>query len=84
VGITKTFTRNVDACQIAIVGGYRVDGIENGVYEMICRSGSFSRTVTDGFVVLIPAELANGELDRRITQARLNGWAHQHVTRCTK
>jgi hypothetical protein len=64
---------------VAIVGGFEVDGVSNGVYKAIAGPGVLDTTVTDGFVAITKAEWANAEFCFRLAQATQFNWAHQTV-----
>jgi len=64
---------------VAIVGGFKVDGVSNGVYKAIAGPGVLDTIVTDGFVAITKAEWANAEFCFRLAQATQLNWAHQTV-----
>lgn len=78
----RSYTRELSACETAIVAGYQVDGVAGGVYEMICGPTTFTREVSDGFLLILSSKAAPAEFDSRLRQAEQRGWAHEHVTRC--
>jgi hypothetical protein len=61
----------------AIIGGFTVDGVSNGVYKAQAGPGKLDVTVTDGFVAIIKNEWANAEFCFRVSQAIQYNWAHQ-------
>jgi hypothetical protein len=64
---------------VAVIGGFTVDGVTNGVYKAQVGPGTLDTTVTDGFIAITRAEWANAEFCFRIAQAVQFGWAHAHV-----
>ncbi|MCA1691836.1 MAG: hypothetical protein LC733_06435, partial [Actinobacteria bacterium] len=79
---TRTFTLDLAAMETGIVGGYIVDGRARGVYKMICGPGTFTTTVTDGFSVIVPSDMARAAFARYLNEATQHGWAQDHVSRC--
>ncbi len=75
---TKVFILHVPQGWVGIIGGYRVDGVDRGVYKTI-GTGTHTHVVTDGFVLLIRKNQAKTEFQFRLDQARQNGWAHDHI-----
>ncbi|MDO9027557.1 MAG: hypothetical protein Q7U68_01675 [Candidatus Roizmanbacteria bacterium] len=63
----------------AIIGGFKVDGVLNGVYKAQAGPGTLDVTVTDGFVAITKNEWANAEFCFRVSQAVQFNWAHQTV-----
>lgn len=61
----------------AIIGGFTVDGVENGVYKAVAGPGVVDTVVTDGFVAVTTNEWANAEFCFRVNQAIQFNWAHQ-------
>lgn len=64
---------------VAIIGGFRVDGTQDGVYKVVL-SGHVDTTVTDGFISVIEQVWGNNEFCFRLDQTILFRWAHAHVT----
>lgn len=64
---------------VAIVGGFKVDGISNGVYRAIPGPDTATVEVTDGFALVVVEEVAREEFCFRVGQAVEYGWAHQTV-----
>lgn len=73
---TKRWVIDVLPNTVAIVGGFIVDGVSNGVYKAIAGPAKLDTTVTDGFLAITKAEWANAEWCFRIAQAVQYGWAH--------
>lgn len=63
----------------AIIGGFTVDGVTNGVYKAQAGPGTLDVIVTDGFVAITKNEWANAEFCFRIAQAVQFNWAHKTV-----
>lgn len=61
-----------------IVGGFAVDGVENGVYKAY-DSGPVEVTVANGFIVVTLDKWAPGEFCFRVGQAVTYNWAHNTV-----
>ena len=47
-----------------------------GVYEMICGPATLTRTVSDGFLLVVSSQVGPGEFDSRIQQAETRGCAY--------
>lgn len=75
---TKTWTVDVISGTTAIIGGFKVDGVSNGVYKAVQGPVKLMTTVTDGFLAIIKSEWANNEFCFRTGQARQYNWAHAH------
>lgn len=60
---------------VAVIGGFIVDGVSNGVYKAV-GSGVVDTTVTDGFLAVVENQWANNEWCFRLGQARQFNWAH--------
>ena len=73
---TKRWVLDVLQGTVAIVGGFTVDGISNGVYKAIEGPARLDTTVTNGFLAITIDEWGNGEFCFRIGQAIQFGWAH--------
>jgi len=73
-GASKNFTLIVENGNIGIVGGYTVNGQSNGVYRAY-RPGTYSLSITDGFIYEIDQAHAKAEFNSRVSQARNSGWA---------
>ncbi len=89
-GVPDPYGTNVDANTkhwriellpgtVAIIGGFKVDGVTNGVYKAIAGPGVVETTVTDGFILVTTAEWANAEFCFRISQAKQFNWAHNTI-----
>lgn len=70
---------------VAIIGGYTVDGVTNGVYKAQEGPGQVDTTVTDGFVAIVISDWSYGEWCFRLSQthtepAKLNqpDWAREN------
>lgn len=75
---TWTFTVRND--EYAIVGGYSVNGIIDGLYKGF-GPGTYTVNIIDGFISVITAEWGANEFDFRVDQAILYGWAHTNIDR---
>jgi hypothetical protein len=62
--------------QVAVIGGYVVDGISGGVYKAVAGPASLTVSVTDGFYSIVTKESGQVEFCSRLAQARQHGWAH--------
>jgi hypothetical protein len=76
--VPVTFDLDVPVGYIAIVGGWEVDGVDNGVYRAF-GPGHQTVTIVDGFALLIEEEWGQAEFDFRVEQAEQLGWAHNTV-----
>lgn len=74
----KTFILHVPEGWIGIVGGYRIDNLDKGVYRAL-GPGTHKTTITDGFALLIRLKDAKSEFQFRLDQARQNGWAYENI-----
>jgi hypothetical protein len=77
---TKTYKIEILADAVAIVGGFKVDGVDGGVYKAIAGPGTLQTTVTDGFVAITKKDWGQGEWCFRLSQAVQYKWAHAHET----
>lgn len=68
------YVLDVPANYIGIVGGFNVDGHGGGVYQAM-SPGQHTRTVTDGFALIVRRGWAVDEWNFRLGQAREKGWA---------
>lgn len=75
---TKTFTLIVNTGENAIVGGFKIDGVSNGVYKGY-GPGTYTVTITDGFALITSNVNALGEWNFRLAQAKQFGWACAHI-----
>lgn len=71
---TKDITYYVCPRQIAIVGGYKVNGLSGGVYKLV-GPGTYTDTITDGFVMVVDKSVAAKEWQFRLYQVHQNKWA---------
>lgn len=76
---TKTWTLNVLDGATLVYGGYRVDGVNGGVYGAIQGPTTVTITVTDGFVSIVTNDWAQQEYCFRLGQALQYGWAHAYL-----
>ncbi len=77
-GVPVSYIIDVPDGYFAIVGGFKVDDVNNGVYQGL-GPGHYTRTVTDGFVEIVRATWAKAEWDFRIGEATQFNWAHNSV-----
>lgn len=75
VGQTRTWNQPVEADKTVIIGGFRVDGVSNGVYKALPGGQTVNTTVTDGFIAIVRSDWAQAEFCFRVGQARQFGWA---------
>lgn len=64
---------------VAIIGGFNVDEVSNGVYRAIPGPDTATVEVTDGFALVIVEEVAREEFCFRVGQAIEYGWAHETI-----
>jgi hypothetical protein len=76
---TKTYDWDLVPGTMAVIGGFTVDNISNGVYKVV-QSGHVHTTVTNGFVLAVINEWAENEFCFRIWQTITYDWAHDHVS----
>lgn len=79
VGQTRVWNQAVEADKVAIVGGFRVDGVSGGVYKALPGNQTVNVAVTDGFIAIVRADWANAEFCFRLGQAKQFGWAHNTI-----
>ena len=79
VGNAKSWTFQLGADEVLIVGGFAVDGVDGGVYKAWQGSQEVTVSVTDGFALVIADEWARDEFCFRVGQAVQYGWAHKYV-----
>lgn len=77
-GHTKRWIIDVLQGTVAIIGGFTVDGVTDGVYKAVAGPARLDTTVTDGFLAITKSEWGNSEWCFRIGQAVQYGWDHQH------
>lgn len=75
---TKTYKIEILPDAVAIVGGFKVDGVDGGVYKAQAGPGTLQTTVTDGFVAITKKDWGQGEWCFRLGQAVQYKWAHAH------
>lgn len=71
---TKSISYYVCPQQIAIVGGYKMNGLEKGIYKVV-GPGTYTESITDGFVVVVDKSVAAKEWQFRLYQVKQNKWA---------
>jgi len=76
---TQTWTLGVLDGSTLVYGGYRVNGVDGGVYGAISGPTTVTITVTDGFVSIVTNNWAQQEYCFRLSQAIQYGWAHAHL-----
>lgn len=76
---TRNWKFNLQTGSSAVIGGFNVDNVADGVYKTI-ESGSVNVTVTDGFVSVVEGKWLCDEFNFRVGQAVQYNWAHSHVT----
>ena len=79
VGTTKAWTIDLEDGLVLIVGGYKVNGEENGVYRAWRGPQQVAVEVTDGFATIVPSTSAELEWNFRLNQARAHGWPTEVV-----
>lgn len=79
IGQTKNWTIPVEADNVLVVGGFKVDGRDGGVYKAWFGGQTVTVSVTDGFALVIAKEWARDEFCFRVNQAKEFGWAHKYV-----
>jgi hypothetical protein len=77
---TITWTLQVLPNTVLIIGGYRVDGVDGGVYKAIAGPATVTTTVTDGFYSIVASEWGQNEYCFRLGEAIRYGWAHAHLS----
>lgn len=77
-GTPVDFIIDVPEDYVTIVGGWEVDGTDNGVY-VAHGPGHYEHTVVDGFVLIIQRSWAQAEWDFRLSEANKYDWAHNTV-----
>ena len=78
---TKTWKNIVvNDDEYLVVGGLTVDGTNDGVYRGY-GPGTYTITVTNGFISVVDDSWGDEEFDFRVGQAVEYGWAHAHVDR---
>lgn len=78
-GKTQTWTLEILPNMVAIIGGYTVNGLTQGVYMAQAGPSALNVTVTDGFVAITKSEWGNQEFCFRVDQAIQYNWAHNTV-----
>lgn len=76
---TQTWTLDVLPGSTLVYGGYRVDGVNGGVYGANQGPQTVTITVTDGFVSIVTNEWAQQEYCFRVGEAEKYGWAYAHL-----
>lgn len=79
IGQTHNWTLPVDPDKVLVVGGFRVNGRDNGVYKAWPGGQTVVVEVTDGFAAIVKADWAKEEFCFRIGQARKYSWAHSII-----
>lgn len=74
---TRCWVVTVKPGFIAVIGGFTVDGVSNGVYKAVA-AGTLTTTVTNGFLAIPVAEVARDEYCFRLGQAVQYKWAHSN------
>lgn len=64
---------------VAVVGGFTVDGVSNGVYKAIEGPKTITVRVVDGFALVAVREAAQGEFLFRVNQAIQYNWARNTI-----
>lgn len=78
---TKTWENLVvNDDEYLVVGGVTVNGINDGVYQGY-GPGTYTVTVTNGFISVVDDDWGDEEFDFRVDQAVQYGWAHAHLSR---
>ncbi len=78
---TKTWENLVvNDDEYLVVGGVIVNGIKDGVYQGY-GPGTYTVTVTNGFISVVDDDWGDEEFDFRVDQAIQYGWAHAHLSR---
>lgn len=73
-----TWTFEVKSDEMAVVGGYNVNGQAGGNY-IGYGPGTHSVTVIDGFISVVNSQWGKAEFDFRVNQAEKFGWAHANL-----
>lgn len=76
---TQTWTLNILDRSTLVYGGYRVDGVNGGVYGAIQGPKIVTITVTDGFISIVTNDWAQQEYCFRVGEAEKYGWAHAYL-----
>lgn len=73
-----TWTLVVNDGEIGIIGGWSVNGQDQGTYKAL-SAGAYTVTIIDGFALTVEKQWARDEWDFRIAQAIEYGWAHANL-----
>lgn len=79
VGQTRVWRFSLAEGEVLIIGGWKVDDQEQGVYQAVAGPAEISVSVTDGFAIVVAKQWAHQEFCFRVKQAKEYGWAHEHV-----
>ena len=74
---SDTVEINVPEGMTAVIEGYKVDGVDRGVYKFKEQSGSVS--ITDGAYVVVPDEYAEYVMCERLKIGKSHKWAQKNV-----
>jgi len=63
-----------------IVGGTQVESKSGGVYDYWPNQGEYTKTVKNGFAIIVPKASLYSEFKARVQLARDSGWDNRYVT----